>query len=61
MKEKYSISESSFEENKMEGKEEKASELLMRAHSSPGPSPAEQCVHFSSISMPARPMNFQKN
>ena len=58
MKENDSIIESRFEENRRSGRKEKASDLLFGADSSPGPLPVERGVHFSSISMPGKLMNF---
>ena len=59
MKDNDSIIESSLEENKISGRQEKASELLFWASSSPGPFPVEQgiCTFFFCF-LPEKLMNF---
>lgn len=61
MKESYLIVESSFEENRVSERKEKTLEVVFGVNSSPEPSPINQGVCFSSISMSVKLMNFQKN
>lgn len=61
MKDNDSIIESSLEENKISGRQEKASELLFWASSSPGTLPVEQgiCTFFFYF-LSEKLMNFRK-